>query len=38
VTLGFVLLNYLLELPSWEQLKQLGENAAYSIQGGVSLD
>ena len=34
VALGFVFLHGFLEFHSWEQLEQLGKNAAYSIQGG----
>jgi hypothetical protein len=32
--LGMVLFNGLLKLVSWEQLEQLGKNAAYSTHGG----
>jgi hypothetical protein len=34
VPFGVVLLDGLLKLASWEQLEQLGKNAAYSIHGG----
>jgi len=34
VPFGMVLFHGLLKLVSWEQLEQLGKNAAYSIHGG----
>jgi hypothetical protein len=37
VSLSLVLLDGLLELHSWKQLEQLGENATYSIHGGTLL-